>query len=69
MRKLLNSLYIIDETAWLTLDGENLVCKCHDNEKFRMPFSNIEDIYCFSYLGCSNTTPTPRDSCAGGMPA
>lgn len=53
MRKLLNSLYILDETAWLTLDGENIVCKLEDKEKFRMPFSNIEDIYCFSYLGCS----------------
>ena len=53
MKKLLNSLYILDETAWLTLDGENIVCKCDDKEKFRLPFSNIEDIYCFSYLGCS----------------
>lgn len=53
MRKLLNSLYILDETAWLSLDGENIVCKCENKEKFRMPFSNIEDIYCFSYLGCS----------------
>ena len=53
MRKLLNSLYILDETAWLTLDGENIVCKCEDKEKFRMPFTNIEDIYCFSFSGCS----------------
>lgn len=53
MRKLLNSLYILDENAWLSLDGENIVCKRDDKEKFRMPFSNIEDIYCFSYLGCS----------------
>ena len=53
MRKLLNSLYILDETAWLTLDGENIVCKCEDKEKFRMPFTNIEDIYCFSFMGCS----------------
>ncbi len=53
MKKLLNSLYILDETAWLTLDGENIVCKCEEREKFRMPFSNIEDIYCFSFLGCS----------------
>ena len=53
MKKLLNSLYILDETAWLTLDGENIVCKCEDNEKFRLPFSNLEDIYCYSYLGCS----------------
>lgn len=53
MKKLLNSLYILNETAWLTLDGENIVCKCEEQEKFRMPFSNIEDIYCFSFLGCS----------------
>ncbi|WP_242823089.1 hypothetical protein [Ruminococcus flavefaciens] len=44
MKKLLNSLYILDETAWLTLDGENIVCKCDDSEKFRLPFSNLEDI-------------------------
>lgn len=53
MKKLLNSLYILDETAYLSLDGENIVCKLNDNEKFRMPFSNIEDIYCFNYNGCS----------------
>ena len=61
MKKLLNSLYILDETAWLTLDGENIVCKCEDKEKFRLPFSNIEDIYCFSYLGCS---PALMGKCA-----
>ena len=53
MRKLLNSLYILDETCYLSLDGENIVCKKENNEKFRMPLANIEDIYCFSYLGCS----------------
>lgn len=53
MKKLLNSLYILDETAYLTLDGENIVCKLEENDKFRLPFSNIEDIYCFSYNGCS----------------
>ena len=61
MKKLLNSLYILDETAWLTLDGENIVCKCDDKEKFRLPFSNLEDIYCFSYLGCS---PALMGKCA-----
>ena len=53
MRKLLNSLYILDETAYLTLDGENIVCRYEEHEKFRVPFSNIEDIYVFSYVGCS----------------
>lgn len=53
MKKLLNSLYILDETSWLTLDGENVVCKCEDKENSRLPLSYLQDIYCFSYLGCS----------------
>ena len=61
MRKLLNSLYITDETVWLALDGENIVCKNDEGEKFRMPFVNIEEIFCFSYLGCS---PALMGKCA-----
>lgn len=61
MRKLLNSLYIIDETVRLSLDGENIVCKGDDGERFRVPFVNIEEIYCFSYLGCS---PALMGKCA-----
>lgn len=53
MRKLLNTIYITNESAYLSLDGENLVCKINDDEKFRIPFDNIENIVCFSYLGCS----------------
>ncbi len=53
MRKLLNTLYITNENAYLTLDGENLVCKVENETKFRIPFDNIENVVCFSYLGCS----------------
>lgn len=53
MRKLLNTLYITDENAYLCLDGENLVCKRQNEEAFRIPFDNIENVVCFSYLGCS----------------
>lgn len=53
MKKLLNTLYILDETAYLNLDGENIVCSTNNKEKFRIPFSNVESIYCFSYVGCS----------------
>ncbi len=61
MKRLLNSLYILDETCYLTLDGENLVCKKENSEKFRIPLANVEDIYCFSYLGCS---PALMGKCA-----
>ena len=53
MRKLLNTLYITSENAYLSLDGENLVCKIDEDNKFRIPFDNIEIIVCFNYLGCS----------------
>lgn len=53
MRKLLNTIYITNEQAYLSLDGENLVCRLEDTDKFRIPFDNIENIVCFSYLGCS----------------
>lgn len=61
MKRLLNALYILDETTWLTLDGENIVCTCDGREKFRLPFSNIEEIYCFCYPGCS---PALMGKCA-----
>lgn len=53
MRKLLNTIYITNENAYLSLDGENLVCKIEDEDNFRIPFDNVENIVCFSYLGCS----------------
>lgn len=53
MRKLLNTIYITNEQAFLSLDGENVVCKIEGEQKFRIPFDNVENIVCFSYLGCS----------------
>lgn len=53
MRKLLNTLYITNDLFYLGLDGENLVCLQENVVKFRIPFDNIENIVCFSYLGCS----------------
>ena len=53
MRKLLNTVYITNENAYLSVEGENLVCLLEDEEKFRIPFDNIEAIVCFNYRGCS----------------
>lgn len=62
MRKLLNTIYITNEQAYLTLDGENLVCKVDGETKLRIPFENIENIVCFSYIGCS---PALMGKCVG----
>ena len=53
MRKLLNTIYVTNELTYLTLDGENLVCKIDGETKLRIPFENIENIVCFNYVGCS----------------
>ena len=53
MRKLLNTVYVTNENAYLSLDGENLICKIDGEIKLRIPFDNIENIVCFSYIGCS----------------
>lgn len=64
MRKLLNTLYITRENAWLSLDGNNIVCKLEDDEKFRIPFDNVESIVCFNYIGCS---PALMGKCADNL--
>lgn len=62
MRKMLNTVYITNEMAYLTLDGENLVCKIDGEIKLRIPFENIENIVCFNYIGCS---PALMGKCVG----
>jgi CRISP-associated protein Cas1 len=61
MRKLLNTLYITQDQAWLSLEDNNIVCKMEDDVKFRIPLDNVENIVCFSYLGCS---PALMGKCA-----
>lgn len=62
MRKLLNTVYVTNELAYLFLDGENLVCKIENENKFRIPFDNVENIVCFNYIGCS---PALMGKCVG----
>ncbi|MBS6953645.1 MAG: type I-C CRISPR-associated endonuclease Cas1 [Enterocloster asparagiformis] len=53
MRKLLNTIYVTNELAYLWLDGENLVCRIENENKLRIPFDNVENVVCFNYIGCS----------------
>lgn len=53
MRKLLNTLYILTQNAYLQKDGENVVVRVDDQETFRMPIHNLESIVSFSYMGAS----------------
>lgn len=61
MKKLLNTLYIMNEKSYLTLDGENIVIKNDGSEVGRVPLHNLESIVCMSYVGAS---PALMGKCA-----
>lgn len=53
MRKLLNTIYVTNDKAYLSLENNNLVCSVETEVKLKVPLDNIENIVCFGYLGCS----------------
>ena len=61
MRRLLNTLFVTSEDAYLTLDGENIVVKREQAEIGRFPLHNLSGIVCFSYAGAS---PALMGACA-----
>lgn len=61
MRKFLNTLYVLSENAYLSLDGENVVVSHNKTESARVPLHTVESIVCFSYAGAS---PALMGKCA-----
>lgn len=53
MRKLLNILYVTTPEAYLSKDGLNVVVSVKQQEMFRIPVHNIEQIVTFGYMGAS----------------
>lgn len=53
MRILLNTLYVTTPEAYLSKDGQNVVISVKQNEIFRIPIHNIEQIVTFGYMGAS----------------
>lgn len=53
MRRLLNTLYVTTPESYLTRDGDNIVVKVENEEKFRIPIHNLEGVICFGYMGAS----------------
>ena len=58
---MLNTLYVTREEGYLSLDGENIVLTENGKELVRIPFTNLESIFCFNYPGCS---PALMGKCA-----
>ncbi len=61
MRKLLNTLYVMTESCYLTLDGENIVIQDGGKTLGRFPLHTLENIICFTYKGAS---PALMGACA-----
>lgn len=61
MKKLLNTLFVTSEDAYLTLDGENVVVNREKQEIARFPLHTLSGIISFSYAGAS---PALMGKCA-----
>lgn len=53
MRKLLNTLYVTTPEAYLGRDGENVVVREGDEDRFRIPIHNLEGVVCYGRQGAS----------------
>lgn len=61
MRKLLNTLFVTTEDAYLSLEGENVLVNREKQVIARFPLHNLSEILCFSYSGAS---PALMGACA-----
>ena len=61
MRRLLNTLFVLSEDSYLTLDGECVVVSRGKTETARFALHLLEGILCFSYAGA---TPALMGACA-----
>lgn len=61
MRKLLNTLFITSEDAFLSLEGETVCVEINQKKVGQFPLHTLESILCFSHQGA---TPAFMGSCA-----
>lgn len=61
MKRLLNTLYVTSEDAYLSLDGENVIVNRDKEIAARFPLHTLEGILSFSYAGAS---PALMGACA-----
>ena len=61
MRRLLNTLFVTSEDAYLSLDGENVVVNRGQEEVAQFPLHTLSGIISFSYAGAS---PALMGACA-----
>lgn len=53
MKKLLNSLYVTTQGAYLSREGETVSVKVDGQTKLRLPIHTLDSIVCFGNVSCS----------------
>ena len=53
MKKLLNTLYVMTQGAYLSKEGETVVVKADGDVRLRVPVHTIGSVVCFGNVGCS----------------
>lgn len=53
MRKLLNTLFVTTQGAYLSKKGETVLVRVEDETKLRLPIHTLEGIVCFGQVSCS----------------
>lgn len=61
MKRLLNTLFVLSENSYLSLQDENVVVNAEDGSRKQLPLLGLESIFCFSYKGAS---PALAGECA-----
>lgn len=61
MRRMLNTIYVTSEGAWLRKDGANLVVEVEGAEQGRVPLHMLDGVVTFGRSGCS---PALMAACA-----
>ena len=61
MRKMLNTLFVTTEDAYLSLENENIVVHVGEEKRAQYPLLMLEGILTFSYKGAS---PALMGACA-----
>ena len=61
MRRLRNTLFVMTQTTYASLEGENIVIKEGDDTLGRFPLHLLESIFLFTYKGAS---PSLMGKCA-----
>ena len=53
MRRLLNTLFVTTQNAYLSREGETIVVRVNHQDRLRVPIHNLDGVVCFGQVSCS----------------